>query len=95
MQPVSYTALSNPDIRSFFEDRGQAADRPPNASESTRRTTSDETTTGLAPLMLAVRPSHPNMRRLSNYLPTGKTVLVEDRPCVEVRMGPRADGENQ
>lgn len=93
LKPVSYTAISNPDARSYFTDH-PGSDRYPTASK-TRRTISDETSLTLVPLMLAVRSGQPYHRKLSDYTPTGKMVPVEGRDCVEIFRGSRAEKQSE
>lgn len=94
MEPVDYFAISNPQNRVNFR-QGTGPDRPPSASQTNSSKTSDETVIALVPLMLTVRSGEPHHRQLSDYTPTGKTVAVDGRSCVEALKGSRTEGRTE
>lgn len=93
MEPVDSTEISSPDARILFDTRGSSP--YPIASHSTRREMSGVGGMSVFPLVLAVRPDQLAGTRLADYTPTGKTVAIEGRNCVEFVTGSQTEGRTK
>lgn len=92
LESYDYTGISNPEVRSHSFASTEREKRP-SATRTNSYPTTDETDLVLLPIMLTIRSGMPFHRQLADYTPTGETVAVEGRNCVELLKGSQKELE--